>query len=103
MLQPQRAGSGFLGTAVTTAAGVAGGMLLGNMLMNAFSGHQGGLGHVAAFEGGGAGAFGQEAVPSASPWTDPGAAAAAQGWGNEDGGAKDNWGGGDAGTGSGGQ
>jgi hypothetical protein len=96
MLQQGRGGSGFLGTAVTTAAGVAGGMLLGNMLMNAFSG--GGAAH-AATAAGAAGAFGQEAVPTSSPWTDPGAAAAAQGWGSEDGGQKDNWGGG----GSGGQ
>ena len=44
MLQPQRGGSGFLGTALTTAAGVAGGMVLGNMLMGAFSGHHGAAG-----------------------------------------------------------
>ena len=31
-------GSGFLGSALTTAAGVAGGMFVGNALMNAFSG-----------------------------------------------------------------
>lgn len=36
--QPQRGGSGFLGSALTTAAGVAGGMVVGNMLMNAFKG-----------------------------------------------------------------
>ena len=36
----QRGGSGFLGSALTTAAGVAGGMVVGNALMNAFSGHQ---------------------------------------------------------------
>jgi len=35
---PQRQGSGFLGSALTTAAGVAGGMVVGNALMNAFSG-----------------------------------------------------------------
>jgi len=35
----QRGGSGFLGSALTTAAGVAGGMIAGNALMNAFSGH----------------------------------------------------------------
>jgi hypothetical protein len=34
----QRGGSGFLGTALTTAAGVAGGMMLGNVLTNAFKG-----------------------------------------------------------------
>jgi len=39
----QRAGgSGFLGSALTTAAGVAGGMVVGNALMGAFSGHSGG-------------------------------------------------------------
>lgn len=76
MLAPQRAGSGFLGTALTTAAGVAGGMVLGNMLMNAFSGHEGAA-HAASFTGGG-GAFGEEAVPASSPWTDPGSAG---GWG----------------------
>lgn len=76
MLQ-QRQGPGFLGTAVMTAAGVAGGLVLGNMLMNAFSG--GGAAQAAGFEGGGG--FGQEAVPTSSAWTDPGAAAAEQGWG----------------------
>ena len=35
----QRGGSGFLGSALTTAAGVAGGMVAGNALMNMFSGH----------------------------------------------------------------
>jgi len=81
MLQQQRGGSGFLGTALTTAAGVAGGMVLGNMLMNAFSGH-GGAAQAAAFDGGGSGAFGEEAVPASSPWTDPGSAAG--GWGSQD-------------------
>ena len=33
--------SGFLGSALTTAAGVAGGVVLGNALMNMFEGHQG--------------------------------------------------------------
>lgn len=37
-----RGGSGFLGSALTTAAGVAGGMVVGNALMGAFSGHGGG-------------------------------------------------------------
>lgn len=37
----QRGGMGFLGTAAMTAAGVAGGMLVGNALMNAFSGSGG--------------------------------------------------------------
>lgn len=34
-------GSGFLGSALTTAAGVAGGMVVGNALMGAFGGHGG--------------------------------------------------------------
>jgi hypothetical protein len=34
----QRSGSGFLGSALTTAAGVAGGMVVGNMLTNMFTG-----------------------------------------------------------------
>ena len=93
MLQQQsRGGSGFLGTALTTAAGVAGGMVLGNMLMNAFSG--GGAAHAAEAAAGGG--FGQEAVPTSSPWTDPGAAAASQGYGDAGGTA------GDAGAGGGG-
>jgi hypothetical protein len=79
-------GGGFLRTAAMTAAGVAGGLILGNMLMGAFSG-----GGAQAAEAG-AGGFGQEAVPaSASPWSDPGAAAADQGWGNT-GGGNDAWG-----------
>ena len=40
---PHRQGSGFLGTALTTAAGVAGGMVVGNALMNAFSGSHAGF------------------------------------------------------------
>jgi hypothetical protein len=38
----QRPGSGFLGSALTTAAGVAGGIVAGNALMNLFSGSHGG-------------------------------------------------------------
>ncbi|WP_027285897.1 DUF2076 domain-containing protein [Rubritepida flocculans] len=73
-----RQGPGFLGTAAMTAAGVAGGIILGNLLMNAFSG--GGAAQAAT----GGGAFGQEAVPASSPWTDPGAAAQPSGWGGAD-------------------
>lgn len=69
-----RSGPGFLGTALMTAAGVAGGMVVGNMLMNAFSG----AGGAAAAAATGAGAFGQEAVPTSSAWTDPGSSS---GWG----------------------
>jgi hypothetical protein len=77
-MMPQRQGPGFLGTALMTAAGVAGGLVLGNMLMNAFSG--GGAAQAAT----GGGAFGQEAVPTSSAWTDPGAAAGNSGWGGND-------------------
>ena len=51
----QRGGSGFLGTALTTAAGVAGGMVVGNALMNMFSGHDhtAGLGAAASDPTGG--------------------------------------------------
>jgi hypothetical protein len=65
----QRSGPGFLGTAMMTAAGVAGGLLLGNAIMGAFSG---GAAQAATADAGG---FGQDAVPTSSPWTDPGAAA----------------------------
>ena len=74
-----RQGPGFLGTALTTAAGVAGGMVLGNMLMNAFSGHSGAASAAQSVvndpAGAAAGAFGQEAVPASSPWTNPGGSA----------------------------
>jgi len=70
MMQAGR-GPSFLGSALTTAAGVAGGMVLGNMLMNMFSG---GAASAATAAGDMAGGFGQEAVSAtSSPWTDPGA------------------------------
>lgn len=59
----QRGGSGFLGSALTTAAGVAGGMVAGNALMNLFSGREGG-----GFGGGGFGGGG-----AAGPWSTPAA------------------------------
>jgi hypothetical protein len=85
---PGRSSLGFLGTALMTAAGVAGGLVLGNALMGMMSGagaHAaalGGLGGQGAGDAG-AGGFGQEQVPAeaASPWTDPGQAAG--GWGGE--------------------
>jgi hypothetical protein len=73
--QAGRGGSGFLGTALTTAAGVAGGMVLGNMLMNAFSGHSGAASAAQSVlndPAAAAGSFAQEAVPASSPWTNPG-------------------------------
>lgn len=50
----QSGGSGFLGSALTTAAGVAGGMVVGNALMGAFSGHGGSGGGMFGGIGGGA-------------------------------------------------
>jgi hypothetical protein len=58
MMQQGRGGSGFLGTAMMTAVGVAGGMMLGNALMGAFSG---GAAEAATA---GAGGFAQDAVPT---------------------------------------
>jgi len=55
----QRQGSGFLGSALTTAAGVAGGLVAGNALMGLFSGHEGG------------GGFGGAAAGGGSPWSNP--------------------------------
>lgn len=85
----QRSGPGFLGTAMMTAAGVAGGLVLGNMLMSAFSG---GAAQAATDA---AGAFGQDAVPTSSDWGAPqdDAAAHDQGYGQDDAGAYDDGGG----------
>ena len=66
----QRPGSGFLGSALTTAAGVAGGLVAGNALMNLFSGSrgEGGLG------GGGFGGGGGTTIIENNPWGGGGAA-----------------------------
>ena len=69
----QRPGSGFLGSALTTAAGVAGGMVVGNALMDLFSPHRAFAGGTEGFASGG---FGGGAA--ASPWgpaADPAATA----------------------------
>ena len=63
----QGGGSSFLGSALTTAAGVAGGMVVGNMLMNAFSGH----GNAAQAANSGAGG---------TPWTNATSAPEDSGW-----------------------
>ncbi len=69
----QRSGSGFLGSALTTAAGVAGGMMAANALEGLFSGHHagGGLGSTTSYGGdtGGFGGAGQDA--GAAPWATP--------------------------------
>nr|WP_321983540.1 DUF2076 domain-containing protein [uncultured Lichenicoccus sp.] len=57
----QGGGSGFLGSALTTAAGVAGGMVVGNALMDMFSGHEGGMGG-GGFGGGGFGGGGETVI-----------------------------------------
>jgi hypothetical protein len=62
----QRQGSGFLGSALTTAAGVAGGVVAGNVLMDMFSSHRGGM------FGGGESALPVEGA-AASPWGGAGA------------------------------
>ena len=62
----QQRGSGFLGSALTTAAGVAGGLVAGNALMGLFSG-----GHAAAADAATSAAGEFLPVPPASPWTDP--------------------------------
>ena len=88
MFQPR--GSGFLGSALTTVAGVAGGMVAGNMLINLFSGGHGGMGYPMAGTGGGF-----MPVQPASPWAAPAAdpydvggadkgAADSSGWTNAD-------------------
>lgn len=57
----QRSGSGFLGSALTTAAGVAGGVIAGNALMNLFSGSHG-------YGGGFAGGYPGGMPMAANPW-----------------------------------
>ncbi len=86
--QPQQQGPSFLGGALRTAAGVAGGVVVGNMLMNAFS-HHGQDASAAAAGGFGAGhaGAGQAGGVGGSPWQDPGSVAASQGW--DSGGPKD--------------
>lgn len=77
MFQQQR-GSGFLGTALTTAAGVAGGMLAANAISSMFSGSA----HAAT-------PFGSPVshTPAADPWAEGGAAKTDTGWQDAGGGA----------------
>ncbi len=64
----QRSGSGFLGSALTTAAGVAGGMVAANALEGLFSGRH----EASAASFGGGGAASQQNFPGeASPWASP--------------------------------
>ncbi len=95
----QRQGSGFLGSALTTAAGVAGGVVVGDALMNMFSGHEGG-----GFGGGGFGGGGETIVENnygdagaggADPFAGGGADTGSDPWGGDQGGGWDGGGGGD--------
>ena len=73
----QQRGSGFLGSALTTAAGVAGGLIAGNALMSMFSGSHG-SGFGSGLGGGAASPWGGSAEQGAidqGTWTDPGSAA----------------------------
>ena len=82
-------GGGFLRSALTTAAGVAGGMVVGNALMNAFRGGHESLG---AFSPAQASALGGDTdVSSLSPFSDTGGGAA--GFAPDAGGAFDTGGG----------
>ena len=63
----QRPGSGFLGSALTTAAGVAGGVIAGNALMDLFSGGRGGFGG-GGFGGGGFGGGNTTIIEENNPW-----------------------------------
>jgi hypothetical protein len=69
----QQRGSGFLGSALTTAAGVAGGMVAGHALMNLFSGNHGGGGGFGGGFGSSAAAPGFTPIEnqSAGPWSAP--------------------------------
>jgi len=84
----QRSGSGFLGSALTTAAGVAGGLVAGNALMSLFSGgHQWGGGFGGPGYGGGAptvggpwgGAAPDQGYVDQGTWDTSGASQAGQG------------------------
>jgi hypothetical protein len=70
-----RSGSGFFGSALTTAAGVAGGMVAGNALMNLFEGHHGYEGGYGGFGSGAAFTPPVEYIPvptpDAQPWGAP--------------------------------
>ena len=72
----QRGGSGFLGSALTTAAGVAGGMFVGNALMGAFSGHSGsGTGLFGGGDGGSTTAFDGAGTESTAGYSNEASAA----------------------------
>jgi hypothetical protein len=104
----QRPGSGFLGSALTTAAGVAGGMVAGNALMSLFSPHTGisggfgggspwgapggGQGYVdtGAWGGGGMPAAGNQDVVDNGGW-DQNAGSGDSSWTDNSGGGDSSW------------
>jgi hypothetical protein len=95
----QRSGSGFLGSALTTAAGVAGGLVAGNALMSLFSGSRG-EGGGGGFGGGGGSsnpwggeAGGNQGYVDQGTWNDTSSAGAASNPGYVDNGAWDTSGG----------
>jgi len=73
----QRSGSGFLGSALTTAAGVAGGMVAGNLLTNMLTGGH----HIGGSDWGGSGGgmagnpWGASAATDQGTWDNTGGAA----------------------------
>jgi uncharacterized protein len=74
----QRGGSGFLGSALTTAAGVAGGMVAGNLLTNMLTGghHMGGSSWGESAGGVGGSPWGAPAVTDQGTWDNTSGAAA---------------------------
>jgi len=73
----QRSGSGFLGSALTTAAGVAGGVVAGNLLTNMLTGdHHMGGGWNDQSGGAGGGPWGAPAGTDQGAWDNTGGAAA---------------------------
>jgi hypothetical protein len=73
----QRGGSGFLGSALTTAAGVAGGMVAGNLLTNMLTGghHTSGSSWGDSSGGMSGGPWGAPAVTDQGTWDNTGGAA----------------------------
>jgi len=103
MQQPQRAGGGFMKTAMATAAGVAGGVLVANAIGNMMGGNQAhaSTGNQAA-DGGAFNASGTTGAEGAEPQyqdpgsNDPGNYEAEQSGGQDEGGG--GWFGGDSGS-----
>jgi len=75
----QQSGSGFLGSALTTAAGVAGGMVVGSLLTNMFTGNHGagGMGAGMGATGGAWGGGGAAPVTDSGAWDSSAAGGAA--------------------------